>query len=77
MVNDLKEALERLNQNPSNSSKLSGSLAPWNKGSRNEDEEELNIEEIDALKSESNKDRPPDETTDPVFSTQHLRKINK
>ena len=33
LINDLKEALERLNQNPSNSSKPSGSLAPWDKGS--------------------------------------------
>ena len=32
LVNDLKEALERLNQNPTNSSRPSGSLAPWEKG---------------------------------------------
>jgi len=53
LANDLKEAMERLNQNPSNSSKPSGSLAPWDKGSRDEDEEddELNINEIDALSS--------------------------
>ena len=31
LTNDLKEAVERLNQNPSNSSKPSGSLAPWDK----------------------------------------------
>ncbi len=66
LVNDLKEALERLNQNPSNSSKPSGSLAPWDKGSRADDDEELNTEERDALKSESDKDQPSDETTDRV-----------
>lgn len=32
LANDLKEAMERLNQNPTNSSKPSGSLAPWDKG---------------------------------------------
>ena len=32
LVNDLKETRERINQNPSNSSKPSGSLAPWDKG---------------------------------------------
>jgi hypothetical protein len=32
LVSDLKEALERLNQNPSNSSRPSGSLAPWDTG---------------------------------------------
>lgn len=33
LVSDLKEVLERHNQNPTNSSRLSGSrLAPWDKG---------------------------------------------
>ena len=32
LVSDLKEVLERLNQNPTNSSRPSGSLAPWDKG---------------------------------------------
>ena len=64
LANDLKEALERLNQNPSNSSKPSGSLAPWDKGSGNEndDDEESNIEEIEALKSGSDKDQQSDDT---------------
>jgi hypothetical protein len=53
LVNDLKEALERLNQNPSNSSKPSGSLAPWDKGSRDadDDNEDLNVEGMDSLSS--------------------------
>ena len=38
LANDLKEAMERLNQNPTNSSKPSGSLAPWDKGSAADDE---------------------------------------
>ena len=50
LANDLKEAMERLNQNPSNSSKPSGSLAPWDKGSRdNEEDEELEHEDKEAL----------------------------
>ncbi len=43
LSNDLKEALERLNQNPSNSSKPSSSLAPWDKGS--DDDDELTLDE--------------------------------
>ncbi|MDD4915979.1 MAG: IS66 family transposase [Methylococcales bacterium] len=39
LVNDLKEALERLNQNPTNSSRPSGSLAPWEKGINEEDDD--------------------------------------
>jgi len=38
LVNDLKEARERLNQNPSNSSKPSGSVPPWDKGAPDDDE---------------------------------------
>ena len=38
LVNDLKEALERLNQNPTNSSKPSGSCAPWDKNHDNDDD---------------------------------------
>lgn len=53
LTSDLKEALERLNQNPSNSSKPSGSLAPWDKGTADDDDdEELNIDEKDVLRSE-------------------------
>lgn len=40
LVNDLKEALERLNQNPTNSSRPSGSLAPWEKGIHEEEEDD-------------------------------------
>ncbi len=40
LVDDLKNALERLNQNPGNSSRPSGSQAPWDKG-QSEDDEEL------------------------------------
>ena len=32
LLKDLKEARDRLNQNPSNSSKPSGSMPPWGKG---------------------------------------------
>jgi hypothetical protein len=40
LANDLKEALERLNQNPTNSSRPSGSLAPWDTGHSEPDEDE-------------------------------------
>jgi hypothetical protein len=62
LANDLKEARERLNQNPSNSSKPSGSLAPWDKGSIDEDDddEESNIDDKDALELKSLKEQPSD-----------------
>jgi hypothetical protein len=53
LASDLKEVLERLNQNPSNSSRPSGSLAPWDKGEVDEDDE-LNIDEKEALRSKTN-----------------------
>ncbi len=40
LLNDLKEARERLNQNPSNSSKPSSSLPPWDKEASDEEEPE-------------------------------------
>ena len=40
LLNDLKEARERLNQNPSNSSRPSGSLPVWDKGDKPEPDEE-------------------------------------
>ncbi|MGH8475486.1 MAG: hypothetical protein ACRER2_06905 [Methylococcales bacterium] len=54
LANDLKAALERLNQNPGNSSKPTGSLAPrekhdqgdddhdapWNKGNQADDDDD-------------------------------------
>ena len=43
LANDLKEAMERLNQNPSNSSKPSGSLAPWDKGGADDASASLDI----------------------------------
>lgn len=55
LVNDLKDALERLNQNPSNSSKPSGSLAPWDKGTADEDDVVSNIDEEDTLRLEIDK----------------------
>jgi hypothetical protein len=64
LVTDLKEVLERLNQNPSNSSRPSGSLAPWDKGEVSEDDE-LNIDEKEALQSKTNTDKEkPSDTGD-------------
>lgn len=66
LVNDLKEAMERLNQNPSNSSKPSGSLAPWDKGSRDngENDEDFEPEEKESLNSGVDKERLSDDTPD-------------
>lgn len=47
LVNDLKEALERLNQNPTNSSRPSGSLGPWEKGNYDEADNASDDEEMD------------------------------
>jgi len=40
LLDDLKEARDRLNQRPENSSRPSGSFAPWEKGSKGQDEED-------------------------------------
>ena len=65
LTSDLKEALERLNQNPSNSSKPSGSLAPWDKGTADEDDDELDVDERDVLRSEMDIDEEqPSDTAD-------------
>ena len=70
LANDLKEAMERLNQNPSHCSKPSGSLAPWGKGSRvnEEDDEGLEIEEKEALRSGTGKERSSDGIPDVLIS---------
>ena len=51
LLNDLKEARERLNQNSKNSSIPPSSEAPWDKASKYEDEEKDNesSNNIDAL----------------------------
>lgn len=64
LTHDLKEALERLNQNPSNSSKPSGSLAPWDKGAGDDDDDGLTPDEQATLGSEIDKEQPSDATTD-------------
>ena len=40
MLDDLRDARDRLNQTPENSSRPSGSLAPWEKGSNQEEKED-------------------------------------
>ena len=51
LLNDLKEARERLNQNSKNSSIPPSSEAPWDKASKYEDEEEnaQSLDDIEAL----------------------------
>jgi hypothetical protein len=68
LVSDLKEAVERLNQNPFNSSRPSGSLAPWDKGvAGDEDDDESTIDEKDALRSETGIDK--EESSDTADTT--------
>lgn len=60
----LREALERLNQNPTNSSKPSSSLAPWDKSSSDDDDATSIFDEQEALNSEIDQERSSDVTTD-------------
>lgn len=57
LVSDLKEAVERLNQNQSNSSRPSGSLAPWDKGIAGDEDDESTIDEKEVLRSETGLDK--------------------
>jgi transposase len=58
LVSDLKEAVERLNQNPSNSSRPSGSLAPWDKGIAGDDnDDESTSDEKEVLRLETSIDK--------------------
>jgi len=82
LVNDLKEALERLNQNPTNSSRPSGSLAPWDKGvaerNENESEDKENQESDSREKESDNKEDPtPEEKLDEDDSPRKKRKAGK
>ena len=67
---DLMTARDRLNQNPSNSSRPSSTRAPWNRGSKNDDFEDdedpnqLLASSEDAFKGESDDD-PDDDDSDP------------
>jgi len=61
LLNDLKEAHERLNQNPSNSSKPSASMPPWDKGAQND--EALDTTDDDTLGTQ------PDDASDESMET--------
>ena len=67
LVNDLKEAIERLNQNPSNSSRPSGSLEPWDKGVTGDEDDESAIDEKEVLRSETgiDQEQPSDAANTP------------
>jgi len=74
LISDLKEVLERLNQNPSNSSRPSGSLAHWDKGIADDDDEDgSTIDEKEVLRPETgiDKEEPSDiaDTTEEVSPT--------
>jgi len=73
LANDLKEALERLNQNPSNSSKPSSSLAPWDKGSGDDDDEDSNHDEIEALKLDTHKQQSSDDNAETMIDENPLQ----
>ena len=70
LLSDLKEVVERLNQNPTNSSRPSGSLAPWDKGiadEKEDDGDESAFDEKEALQSKTdlNKVEPSDTADTP------------
>jgi IS1 family transposase len=81
LVNDLKEALERLNQNPTNSSRPSGSLAPWDTGHSEPDEDgdESEKKENYSPKTESDdkEEAKTKDNTDQQNSPQKKRKAGK
>jgi hypothetical protein len=66
LVSDLKEALERLNQNPSNSSRPSGSLAPWDKGINQADDDSQLVEKKTGQTASSDTLEHSADTTDTV-----------
>ena len=75
LTDDLKEAMERLDQNPSNSSKPSGSLAPWDKevddddDNNDDDNDESPVDKKSNLQSDSNtNNKEPSDTAEDVDS---------
>ena len=75
LVSDLKEAVERLNQNPSNSSRPSGSLAPWEKDVAGDEDDESTIDEKDVLRSETGIDKEePSDTAGTTEKDSHQSK---
>ena len=84
LANDLKEALERLKQNPTNSSRPSGSLAPWEKGIHEEADDGRDDEEmVDQAENAVGTDESTDaadvvaETTPPQIESKDDTKRNK
>ncbi|NEV60885.1 IS66 family transposase [Thiorhodococcus minor] len=61
LLDDLKEARERLRQNPSNSSRPPSSRAPWDRPSSDEDETDETSPE--ATTAADDADEPPEETS--------------
>lgn len=77
LTNDLKEAVERLNQNSNNSSRPSGSLAPWDKSS-SDSVDDLDLETDTEPSDEDNQDdtdheRPNKTKKDPQTKTSHSK----
>jgi len=68
LTDDLKEAMERLNQNPSNSSKPSSSLAPWDKGNHSDsaadDDDESIGDEKNALQPDQDNNKESSNETE-------------
>lgn len=61
---DLKKARERLNQNPNNSSKPSGSCAPWDKGESKSNEKDELFTSNNDTQDENENSAPNDDTQD-------------
>jgi hypothetical protein len=93
LLNDLKEARERLNQNSQNSSRPPGSEAPWDKGSNDSDADQeeddeaggvLSSEEVPAERApdssgSSDEDPAPTQTSEALAKseTENARKPGK
>ena len=63
LAKDLKEAMERLNQNSSNSSKPSGNCAPWDKNHDNDDAPPSQGSKDNITDDDDSSDVPPETTT--------------
>lgn len=67
LLEDLKEARERLRQNPNNSSRPPSSRAPWERPST-EDEEAIEAADADAITARPDDESPAEATTPPEDS---------
>jgi len=78
LLGDLKEARDRLNQTPENSSRPSGSFAPWEKVSKGQEEDRKeDSEKGEASEEQEQATKPNDSPPPPKTETENKRKAGK